>query len=140
MYLLDTNVISELRKAPTGKADLNVLRWAGSVAPETLYLSVITILELEMGILSMERRDHRQGLMLRRWMEEQVLPAFDGRVLPVDTAVARRCAELYVPDKRSERDAMIAATALVHRMRIVTRNINDFDLSAADLINPWSDI
>ncbi len=140
MYLLDTNVISELRKAPTGKADLNVLRWAGSVAPETLYLSVITILELEMGILSIERRDHRQGLMLRRWMEEQVLPAFDGRVLPVDTAVARRCAELYVPDKRSERDAMIAATALVHRMRIVTRNINDFDLSAADLINPWSDI
>ncbi len=140
MYLLDTNVISELRKAPTGKADLNVLRWAGSVAPETLYLSVITILELEMGILSMERRDHRQGLMLRRWMEEQVLPAFDGRVLPVDTAVARRCAELYVPDKRSERDAMIAATALVHRMRIVTRNINEFDLSAADLINPWSDI
>ena len=137
MYLLDTNVVSELRKAPTGKADPNVIKWASNTHPEMLYLSVITVLELEMGILLMERRDQHQGSLLRRWLEHQVLPAFDGRILSVDTAVARKCTELHVPDRRAERDAMIAATALIHRMKVVTRNAADFDQSAIEIVNPW---
>lgn len=137
MYLLDTNVISELRKAPSGKADFNVIKWASTIPPEMLYLSVITVMELEIGVLSMERRDPHQGEVLRRWLESQVLPVFDGRILNVDTAVARKCAELHVPDKRAERDAMIAATALIHRMKVVTRNVADFDQSAIGLVNPW---
>ena len=137
MYLLDTNVVSELRKAPTGKADPNVIKWASNTHPEMLYLSVITVLELEMGILLMERRDQHQGSLLRRWLEHQVLPAFDGRILSVDTAVARKCTELHVPDRRAERDAMIAATALIHRMKVVTRNVADFDQSAIEIVNPW---
>lgn len=137
MYLLDTNVVSELRKAPTGKADPNVINWASNTHPEMLYLSVITVLELEMGILLMERRNQHQGSLLRRWLEHQVLPAFDGRILSVDTAVARKCAELHIPDRRAERDAMIAATALIHRMKVVTRNVADFDQSAIEIVNPW---
>lgn len=138
MYLLDTNVVSELRKARAGKADANVIKWAGDTRPEMLYLSVVTVLELEMGILSMERRDHYQGTLLRRWLEDQVLPAFDGRILSIDTAVARKCAGLHVPNKRAERDAMIAATALIYRMKVVTRNVGDFDQSVIELVNPWS--
>ena len=137
MYLLDTNVVSELRKAPTGKADPNVIKWASNTHPEMLYLSVITVLELEMGILLVGRRDQHQGSLLRRWLEHQVLPAFDGRILSVDTAVARKCAELHVPDRRAERDATIAATASIHRMKVVTRNVADFDQSAIEIVNPW---
>jgi len=137
MYLLDTNVVSELRKAPTGKADPNVIKWASNTHPEMLYLSVITVLELEMGILLMERRDQHQGSLLRRWLEHQVLPAFDGRILSVDTAVARKCAELHVADRRAERDATIVATASIHRMKVVTRNVADFDQSAIEIVNPW---
>lgn len=137
MYLLDTNVVSELRKAQTGKAEPHVVKWAASIQPETLYLSVVSILELETGILLMERWDMQQGALLRRWLEDQVLPAFDGRILPIDVTVVRRCAELHVPDRRSERDAMIAATALIHRMKVVTRNVSNFDQSTAEIVNPW---
>ena len=138
MYLLDTNVVSELRKARTGKADLCVIHWASGIPPDMLYLSVITILELEMGTLSLERRDHQQGRLIRLWLEDQVLPTFEGRILAVDTAVARKCAELHVPDRRAERDAMIAATAFVHRMKVVTRNVTDFDQSMIEIGNPWT--
>jgi predicted nucleic acid-binding protein len=138
MFLLDTNVVSELRKAKSGKADRHVTAWAASQLPNSLYLSAITILELEMGVLQIERRDPAQGSMLRAWVEDHVLPAFAGRVLPVDTVVALRCAALHVPDPRSDRDALIAATAIVHGLTVVTRNLADFEPTGVRLLNPWT--
>lgn len=137
MFIVDTDVVSELRKAKAGKADRNVAAWAGSVLPETMFLSAITILELETGVLLVERRDAMQGSVLRTWLSRHVLPAFAGRVLAVDTAVAQRCARLHVPHPRSDRDAIIAATALVHGMTVVTRNVEDFALTGAQILNPW---
>ncbi len=137
MYLLDTNVISELRKAASKKANENVIHWANTVSAEQLYLSAITILELEMGILLMERSDPTQGAMLRSWLDKQVLPSFSGRTLPVDTAVAQRCAKLHVPNPKSDRDALIAATAIDHHMIVVTRNVQDFSPTGVEIINPW---
>jgi predicted nucleic acid-binding protein len=138
MYLLDTNVISELRKAGDGKADGNVVAWLSSVDATTFHLSAVTLMELELGILRIERRDSTQGSRLRVWMKDYILPEFINRTLPVDTAVALRCAGLHVPDPFSERDAFIAATALVHGMTIVTRNLADFKAAAVPLLNPWN--
>ncbi|MDP1679299.1 MAG: type II toxin-antitoxin system VapC family toxin [Candidatus Nitrotoga sp.] len=137
MYLLDTNVVSELRKAKAGKADKNVIAWAASVSANSLFLSVITILELEIGIQLVERRDPTQGTLLRAWYEGQVLLTFSGRILPVDVLVAQRCAKLHVPDPCSDRDALIAATALVHGMTVITRNIADFQATGVGLLDPW---
>lgn len=137
MYLLDTNVISELRKAKSGKADQRVLAWAESVPASSLYMSAITVLELETGVLLVERRDPAQGAVLRSWLNTHVLPAFSDRILPIDTAVAQHCAKLHVPDPRSDRDALIAATALVHGMPVVTRNTQDFAPTGVELLNPW---
>lgn len=137
MYLLDTNVISELRKAKSGKADHRVLAWAESVPASSLYMSAITVLELETGVLLVERRDPVQGAVLRSWLNTHVLPAFSDRILPADTAVAQHCAKLHVPDPRSDRDALIAATALIHGMPVVTRNIQDFAPTGVELLNPW---
>ena len=138
MYLLDTNVISELRKAKSDKADKYVVSWAKNVSASRLYISVITILELETGVLLVERRDPTQGAVLRSWLNSHVLPAFSERILSVDTAVAQRCAKLHVPDPRSDRDAIIAATALLHGMTVVTRNTNDFVLTGVETLNPWN--
>jgi predicted nucleic acid-binding protein len=138
MFVLDTNVVSELRKVKAGKADANVAAWAASVATGSLFISAITVLELEAGVLQLQRRDGRQGDLLRQWLEQQVLPAFEGRVLAVDTAVALRCAQLHVPDPRSDRDALIAASALVHGMTVVTRNVADFAATGVALLNPWA--
>ncbi len=135
MYLLDTNVLSELRRRERTHA--TVAAWADSVHATDLFLSVITVLEIEAGTLQVARRDAGQGAMLRAWIDGKVMPAFAGRILPVDTAVAQCCARLHVPDPRAERDALIAATALVHRLRVVTRNVADFQPMGVDLINPW---
>jgi hypothetical protein len=137
MYLLDTNVVSELRKAKAGKADKNVTAWADSVSATSLFLSTITILELETGILLVERRDPTQGAVLRTWLDSHVLPAFSGRILAIDVAVAQRCAKLHVPDPRADRDSLIAATALVHGMTVVTRNVADFEPTGVEIFNPW---
>lgn len=137
MFLLDTNVLSELRKAGDGKADSKVVAWLSSVDAATLYVSAITLMEIEVGVLRMERRDAAQGAKLRAWMTHHVLPEFLNRTLPVDATVALRCAPLHVPDPRSERDALIAATALVHGMTVVTRNVADFDATGVPLLNPW---
>ncbi len=137
MFVLDTNVVSELRKVRLGKADTNVAAWAQGVDAADLFVSAITIMELELGVLSIERKDATQGAMLRLWLDQHVLPEFSGRTLPVDTAVAQRCARLHVPDKRGERDALIAATALVHGMTVATRNVDDFKPTGVLLVNPW---
>lgn len=135
MFILDTNVVSELRRRD--RADPQVLAWADSTAQPDLFISVITVLEIETGILSLERRDARQGAVLRDWLNGNILPSFAGRVLPVDLPVARRCAMLHVPDRKPERDAFIAATALVHGLTVVTRNVSDFEHVGVALINPW---
>lgn len=137
MYLLDTNIVSELRKAKSGKANENVIAWAKTISPANLFLSVISILELETGVLIVEKRDPTQGAILRSWLDSHVYPAFYERILYVDIAIAQRCAKLHVPDPKSDRDAIIAATALVHGMVVVTRNIKDFDHTGVDLLNPW---
>ena len=137
MYLLDTNVISELRKAKSGKADKNVITWATDISPSSMFLSVITILELETGVLLVERRDPAQGAILRSWLHAHVLPAFAERILSVDVAVAKCCAKLHVPNPSADRNALIAATALVHGMTVVTRNVNDFYQTGVALFNPW---
>lgn len=137
MYLLDTNVVSELRKVRVGKADSFVAAWADSVDAADLYLSVITIQELEMAVLLTERRDPSQGAIFRAWLNGHVLPAFAGRILAVDTAVAQRSARLHVPDPRPVRDGLIAATALVHGMTVVTRNVDDFVPTRVPILNPW---
>lgn len=137
MFVLDTNVVSELRKIRLGRADKNVAQWADRVDSADLYLSVITVQELEIGVLLAERRDPTQGAIFRTWLEGNVLPAFSGRILSVDTAVAQRSAVLHVPDPRPFRDSLIAATALVHGMTLVTRNIADFQSSGVPIINPW---
>ncbi len=137
MFLLDTNVLSELRKAGDSKANANVIAWLSSVDAAALYLSAMTLMEIELGILRIERRDTPQGTLLRSWMTHRVLPEFLDRTLPVDAAVALRCASLHVPDPRAERDALIAATALVHGMTVVTRNVTDFEATGVPLLNPW---
>ncbi len=135
-YLIDTNVWSELRNP--GRADSNVRAWAEQVRPAELYLSAVTVFELERGVLLIERRDPHQGARLRQWLDERVLQPFEGQVLPIDARVARRCAALHVPDPRPERDALIAATALVHGLTVVTRNVGDFEPMGVGLLNPWA--
>jgi predicted nucleic acid-binding protein len=135
MFLLDTNVVSELRRPH--RTHPKVAAWADSVAPEDMFLSSVTILELETGALSLARRDSRQGRLIKEWIEDRVLAAFAERILAVDAAVARRCAPLHVPDPRPYRDSLIAATALVHRLTVVTRNRADFEPMAVTLLNPW---
>jgi toxin FitB len=137
MYLLDTNVVSELRKVKAGKADLRVEAWTERTDAGFMSLSVITVLELELGTLLMERRDRRQGALLRSWLEKQILPSFPGRILNVDTEIARNAASLQVPNPRPYRDALIAATAIAHDMTLVTRNVRDFESTGVSLLNPW---
>jgi len=137
MLLLDTNVVSELRKLGDGKADANVVAWLSGHDAAYFFLSAITLMELEIGIARMERRDARQGQRLRTWLERYVMPEFSGRILPVDAVVARQCAHLHVPDPKPDRDAYIAGTAMVHAMTLVTRNVADFAAMPVPVLNPW---
>ena len=137
MFLLDTNVISELRRPE--RANRNVAAWAGSIPFASFFLSTISILEIEIGALRLARKDPAQGAVFRAWIDGQVLTRFEGRILPVDIGVAQRCARLHVPDPRSERDALIAATALVHSLTVVTRHTADFELVGVALLNPWNE-
>ncbi|SDJ77626.1 hypothetical protein SAMN05216338_106510 [Bradyrhizobium sp. Rc2d] len=137
MFLLDTNVISELRRPD--KAHRNVAAWASSIPAASFFISVISILEIELGARLIERKDTTQGAILRAWIDNHILARFEDRILAIDTAVAQRCAQLHVPNPRAERDALIAATAFVHGLTIVTRNVGDFEPIGVPLLNPWGD-
>lgn len=137
MYLLDTNVLSELRKVKKGKCDPAVFAWSQTISPSVLFVSVITVFELEVGILLLARRDRLRAAKMRHWLDDQIIPAFAGRILNVDLPIALTCATLHVPDKRPERDAFIAATALHTDFIVVTRNIRDFQGTGVQLLNPW---
>ena len=136
MFLLDTNVISELRRPD--RADRNVVSWANAVPAANFFMSVVSILEIELGARLVERRDAAQGALLRTWINDQVLVRFERRILAIDTTVALRCAQLHVPNPRAERDALIAATALVHGLTVVTRSVGDFEPMGVQLLNPWN--
>lgn len=136
-HLLDTNVVSELRKIGDGKADAKVVAWVDAEDAEGFFISAITILELERGVLGIQRRDLAQGARLRAWLDNHVRPEFAGRILPVDDPIATRCAYLHIPDRRNEVDALIAATALVHGLTVVTRNVRDFEGTGVVVIDPW---
>ncbi len=139
MYLLDTNVISEVRKVKSGRADPNVARWAYEVEPGLTYISSITIQELEHGVLLAERKDPDAGSVLRDWLDNDVLPSFDGRTLPVDVEVALIAAAFHVPDPAPVLDALIAATAKANEMVVVTRNTHDFTrFNPLRVLNPWT--
>lgn len=136
-YLLDTNIVSELRKVGDGKADVNVVAWVGREDAASFFLSAITILELERGILGVQRRDTRQGARLRTWLDNHVRPEFAGRIIAIDDVVATRSAHLHIPHRRNEVDALIAATALIHGLTVVTRNVKDFEGTGAIIVDPW---
>lgn len=137
MFLLDTNVVSESRRIGSGRANAGVVAWLAGVEPATSFISAMTLYELELGILLLERRDTGQAGILRQWLNDAVIPGFSGRILALTDEVALRCASLLVPDPASERDSWIAATALVHGLTIVTRNVADFARMPAPLVNPW---
>lgn len=136
MYLIDTNVLSEFRKLFTGRADQSFSRWFDGVAVEQLYVSVMTLFEIEYGILRLQRHDARQALVLSDWFE-QAKAQMQGRIIDIDPAIALRCAALHIPDARSQRDSFIGATALVHGLTLLTRNIRDFQGMGIEIINPW---
>jgi predicted nucleic acid-binding protein len=137
MFVVDTNVVSELRKTRLKRADPSVVAWVRTVLPDDLYFSAISLMELEIGVLLTERRDARQGKILRAWLNQEIRSSFAGRILPIDDRVATRCAALHIPNRKPDRDALLAATALVHGMTVVTRNEKDFTASGVAVLNPW---
>lgn len=135
MFIIDTNVVSELRKKD--RADRRVVDWASKADRTLFYLSSMTIFEIRYGALQIEHRDRVQGKLMLAWLQRDILDAFAGRILPIDAEVAAECAALHIPDPKPERDAFIAATALVHDLTVVTRNTKDFAAMGVELLNPW---
>lgn len=136
-FLLDTNVVSDLRGVRSGRADPGLIRWHASVSERDCFLSAVTVSEIETGILRAERRDPAAGRVLRAWLEGALLPTFRHRLLAFGLPEALRCATLHVPEPRPHNDAMIAATALEHGMTLVTRNVRDMAPTGVPIVNPW---
>lgn len=137
MYLLDTDVISDLRRRD--RIAHHALRWLDTIPESELFISAVTLFEIQRGALRRRRRDEAQGALFIDWISRLVIPSFSGRTLVFDADIALICAALHVPDPRPERDAMIAATALHHGMIVVTRNVRDFVPMGVPVINPWED-
>jgi toxin FitB len=138
MFLLDTNIVSESRKLGTARIDPHAAEWLESVDAGVTFLSAMTVFELERGVQQMERRDAAQGALLRRWLDDQVMPTYEARTLPMTRAVALLCAGLHIPDPKSERDAWIAATAMDAGLTLVTRNVADFAGMRVEVVNPFA--
>ena len=139
MFLLDTNILSEIRKISQGRADPALARWVQAIDFDRCHLCVITLLEIEQGILRVQHRgDEAQFLRLEKWLNDTVLPTFGTRILPIDAHTARVCARLHVPDQRPYNDALIAACAIRHGLTLVTRNTRDFAALQVPLLNPFS--
>ena len=136
MYLLDTNVISETRRP--ARMHRNVRAWLEQTSPESLYTSVIVMMELERGVLGMERKDPAQGAILREWLEQVIKPALNGRILPIDEATAGMCARLHIPDRAPENDSWIAATAKQYGLTLATRNVKDMRHAGIKLFDPFA--
>ena len=137
MYLLDTNVISEARKIRSGKSDPSVEKWFDDVTSTDMYISVISVHELELGILAKERQDKAQGEILRQWFENRVLPTFQDRTLVLTQDAAIISARLHVPNPQPVKDAYIAGIAVANRLIVVTRNTKDFEGMNVKTLNPW---
>ncbi|NBI12273.1 PIN domain-containing protein [[Haemophilus] felis] len=137
MYLLDTNVISEIRLLKQNKCNIGVKEWIDNMSHHFTYTNPIILMELERGILSKERKDPLQGQHLRHWFNHFVLPNFAGRILPINAETAKICATLHIPDHAPENDAWIAASAIQHRFTLVTRNTADFERTGVKLLNPF---
>lgn len=133
-FLLDTNVISELRK-PT--PDTGVDGWFAGVDPDGLFLSVLVVGELRQGVERLARRDPAQAAPLERWLQELV-SSFTDRLVPITASIADRWGRLNVPSPLPVIDGLLAATALEHDWTLVTRNVSDVVSSGARLLNPWS--
>ncbi len=138
MYLLDTNVLSEARKIDAGRADPQVALWFSQVSETDLHISVLTLFEIQKGMLLKARRDPVQARQIEIWLTDWVRPGFKGRIIGLDDETALHAAHLHVPDPRPLLDALIAATALVHGLTLVTRNIRDFRNTGVALLDPWA--
>jgi hypothetical protein len=137
MYLLDTDVLSELRKIHSGKGNQSVAAWFHGRPLDSIYLSVINIMELRLGVVGLTRYYPIQAAIYQSWLEAVLQMGFATHILPVDLPVALKCGELHVPDRRPFRDALLGATALVHRLTVVTGNVKDFAPMGVAIINPW---
>ncbi len=135
MFLLDTNVVSELRKA--SRCDARVAAWQAAQDRDACFISVITLLEIRLGIELARASDRKKAHVLETWLEQRVKPGFGGRILPVDQAVAEACGRMHAQRPRSFRDGLILATAAVHQLTVVTRNVKDFADDGVQMINPW---
>ncbi|WP_238945404.1 type II toxin-antitoxin system VapC family toxin [Allofranklinella schreckenbergeri] len=138
MYLLDTNVISELRKAEKGRADAQVMQWFAHIQSQQAYVSVISLAEIQIGILLLARRDSQAATTLQDWLEARLLPEFANRILPLDSRAALLSAQFHIPDKSPLNDAYIAATAKAHGLTLVTRNVRDFEGLGIEVFNPFA--
>lgn len=135
-FLLDTNVLSEIRKGRNGND--GVRRWASSEDEVHFALSVISIKEIEYGILSKLRSDPDQSIIFRLWLDHHLLPRYADRILDVNVEVAQRAAAFDVPDPRPVADGLIAATAIVHNLTVVTGNVRHFRPMGVPLLNPFT--
>jgi toxin FitB len=137
MYLLDTNVISETRKLGSTRIHADASAWFNEVDLSQCYLSAMTLFELELSVRLMERRDGPQGMAIRKWLTDQVMISFTNRILPLSDKVAVICAGFHVPNRKAERDAWIAATAVAAGLTLATRNVVDFSGIGVSIVNPF---
>ncbi|MBO7081723.1 MAG: type II toxin-antitoxin system VapC family toxin [Neisseriaceae bacterium] len=137
MFLLDTNIISEIRKINLGNANIGVKRWAESNDKNVMFISVISLFELEKGVLNLERKDNLQGKIYRQWLDNMVKPTFANRILSITPQTALICAKMHIPDKKSITDSLIAATAIENNLTVITRNEKDFMNTGANVFNPF---